>query len=82
MVRDLFSGPELRFLHFCEIEIREKILMLKVSALGPDGSLGVADSVAIAKSGEGETHLIQPLLRGRLASTVFIQYVSRGVILP
>lgn len=50
--RDLFAGPELRFFHFCEIEIREKTLMFKVMALGHDGNFSVTDSTLIPESGE------------------------------
>ena len=50
--KDLFTGPELRFLHFCEIEVHEKTLTFKVIAQGPNGDVSVTDSATVAKGGE------------------------------
>jgi len=43
---DLFPGPELRFFHFCEIELSDRTLAMKVSRLGPDGTLSTVDQVS------------------------------------
>ncbi|RPJ01940.1 MAG: hypothetical protein EHM36_12955 [Deltaproteobacteria bacterium] len=40
---DLFSGPELRFFHFCEIEVHGTKLNYKVLRLEPDGTFTVVD---------------------------------------
>jgi len=43
---DLFFGPELRFFHFCEIELFDRALVLKVSRLEPDGTFSTVDQVS------------------------------------
>lgn len=45
--KDLFSGPSLRFFHFCQVELRRSALVLDVVRLQPDGSFSVADSVTV-----------------------------------
>jgi hypothetical protein len=47
---DLFPGPELRFLHFCEIETKGQGLELRILRLEPHGSFSVADTLTILKS--------------------------------
>ena len=44
---DLFPGPELRFFHFCEIELQGKSLNYRVQRLGPDGTFTVTDPLTI-----------------------------------
>jgi predicted phosphodiesterase len=45
--QDLFSGPELRFFHFCEIESRNDTLYFKVMRLESDGSFANIDPLLI-----------------------------------
>jgi 3',5'-cyclic AMP phosphodiesterase CpdA len=45
--QDFFDGLELRFFHFCEIELQEKGLLFRVWRLEPDGTLTLADSSAL-----------------------------------
>ncbi len=47
--QDLFSGPELRFFHFCEIESRNNTLVFRVLRLQSDETFSVADSFVIPK---------------------------------
>ncbi len=47
--QDIFSGPELRFFHFCEIESRNDTLVFRVLRLESDGTFAVADSFVIEK---------------------------------
>lgn len=47
---DLFDGPELRFFHFCEIELHGKRLLFRVLRLESDRTFTVADSL---ETGEG-----------------------------
>lgn len=44
---DLFSGPERRALHFCQIERRDKALLFSMLRLEPDGSFSLADALTI-----------------------------------
>ena len=48
-VPDLFSGPELRFFHFCEIEAHPNALVFRVLRLEPDERFSVADSFIMPK---------------------------------
>jgi hypothetical protein len=53
---DLLPGPELRFFHFCEIELFDRALVLKVSRLEPDGTFSTVDQVSgtrVLSKGEG-----------------------------
>jgi hypothetical protein len=43
---DLFPGPELRFFHFCEIELYDRILVMKVSRLEHYGTFSTVDQVS------------------------------------
>jgi predicted phosphodiesterase len=45
--QDLFSGPELRFFHFSEIESRSDALIFKVHRLESDGSFATIDPLLI-----------------------------------
>jgi len=45
--QDLFSGPELRFFHFCEIESSNDTLFFKVLRLESDGSFAKIDPLLI-----------------------------------
>jgi 3',5'-cyclic AMP phosphodiesterase CpdA len=47
--QDLFSGPELRFFHFCEIESGNDTLFFKVLRLESDGSFATIDPLTIPK---------------------------------
>ncbi len=47
--KDLFAGPELRFLHFCEIENREDALVFRVLRLELDGTFTVVDPFVIRR---------------------------------
>ncbi len=47
--QDLFSGPELRFFHFCEIESRDDTLSFRVLRLESDGTFTVVDPFIISK---------------------------------
>jgi len=42
---DLFPGPELRSLHFCETELQDSTLFYRVLSLEPDGKFRVIDQV-------------------------------------
>ncbi len=46
---DLFSGPELRFFHLCEIESLNGTLVFRVLRLESDETFTVADSLVISK---------------------------------
>ncbi len=46
---DVFSGPELRFFHFCEVESRNDTLVFRVLRLESDKTFAVADSFVIPK---------------------------------
>jgi len=46
--QDLFSGPELRFFHFCEIENRDDTLIFRVLRLESDESFAIIDPLLIA----------------------------------
>jgi hypothetical protein len=48
-VPDLFSGPGLRFFHFCEIEAHPNALVFRVLRLEPDERFSVADSFILPK---------------------------------
>ena len=48
--KDLFDGPEIRFFHFCEIELQGKKLFFRVLRLESDGTFTIADSI---ETGEG-----------------------------
>jgi len=45
--KDLFPGPELRFFHFCEIELSTTGLIFQAMRLGSDGSFTFADSIRL-----------------------------------
>ena len=45
--QDLFSGPELRFFHFCEIECANDALVFRVLRLESDGSFATIDPLLI-----------------------------------
>jgi hypothetical protein len=47
--QDLFSGPELRFFHFCEIESRNDTLVFRIMRLGSDETFTVVDPLTISK---------------------------------
>jgi predicted phosphodiesterase len=47
--RDLYSGPALRFFHFCEIEIGEGTLQVKVARLEEDETWSVVDPLTISR---------------------------------
>ncbi len=47
--QDLFSGPELRFFHFCEIESRNDTLVFKVLRLDSDKSFATIDPLTIPR---------------------------------
>jgi hypothetical protein len=47
--QDLFSGPELRFFHFCEIEDRDNTLIFRVLRLESDGTFTVVDPLIIPR---------------------------------
>jgi hypothetical protein len=47
--QDLFSGPELRFFHFCEIENGKEALFFKVLRLESDGTFTSVDPLIIPK---------------------------------
>ncbi len=49
--QDLFSGPEIRFFHFCEIESCNDNLVFKVLRLESDRTFAVIDPVIIPKVG-------------------------------
>ncbi len=46
---DLFTGPELGFLHFVEIEIVSSTLEYKVVRLNPDDTFTITDSMQVTK---------------------------------
>jgi hypothetical protein len=48
--QDLFSGPDLRFFHFCEIESRNDTLVFKVLRLESDQTFTVVDPLIIPKN--------------------------------
>jgi predicted phosphodiesterase len=48
--KDLFSGPEIRFFHFCEIETFKDSLKFKVIKLNEDNSFSIADELTIFKN--------------------------------
>ncbi len=48
---DLFSGPELRFLHFCEIDSAPSGLNYKVLRLEPSGAFTVVDPLTTLQAG-------------------------------
>ena len=52
--KDLFPGPELRFFHFCEIEVENKRLVFKVVRLEKDGTFTDVETLVIP-SEEGAT---------------------------
>jgi hypothetical protein len=43
---DLFAGPELRFFHFCEIELSEGSLNFRVHRLESDGTFTIVDPLS------------------------------------
>ena len=47
--QDLFSGPELRFFHFCEIGSRNDTLVFRIIHLDSDETFTVADPLIISK---------------------------------
>jgi predicted phosphodiesterase len=47
--QDLFSGPELRFFHFCEIENRSDALVFRVLRLELDETFSLADPFMVPK---------------------------------
>jgi len=47
--QDLFSGPELRFFHFSEIEDRDDTLIFRVLRLESDGTFTVVDPLIIPR---------------------------------
>jgi 3',5'-cyclic AMP phosphodiesterase CpdA len=44
---DLFPGPELRFFHFCRVEVRGHDLLFSVARLEQDGTFAVADPLTL-----------------------------------
>jgi predicted phosphodiesterase len=48
--QDLFSGPELRFFHFCEIESHNDILIFRVLRIESDETFRVVDPLIIPKT--------------------------------
>jgi 3',5'-cyclic AMP phosphodiesterase CpdA len=44
---DLFEGPEIRFFHFCELEINHNSMHVKVVRLNDNGSFDIADEIDI-----------------------------------
>jgi predicted phosphodiesterase len=46
---DLFPGPELRFLHFCEVEMHDKVLTYRILRLEPNRTFTVVDPLAISR---------------------------------
>ena len=44
---DLFPGPELRFLHFCEVEIHDRVLAYRVLRLESEKTFTIVDPMAI-----------------------------------
>jgi hypothetical protein len=53
--QDLFSGPELRFFHFCEIESCDHTLIFRVLRLESDETFTVVDPFRISKTRDKET---------------------------
>jgi 3',5'-cyclic AMP phosphodiesterase CpdA len=47
--QDLFSGPEIRFFHFCEIESRDDALVFRVLRLESDETFSAVDPFIIPK---------------------------------
>ncbi|MCX7767135.1 MAG: metallophosphoesterase [Candidatus Sumerlaeia bacterium] len=47
--KDYFRGESLRFLHFCEVEITENCLLLKIIKLDNDGTFTCIDEVKLLK---------------------------------
>jgi predicted phosphodiesterase len=45
--KDFFNGPELRFFHFCEIEVRDKDFAFKAVGLEKDGTFSTADTLIV-----------------------------------
>ena len=48
--QDLFSGAELRFFHFCEIEIQDGTLIFKVVSLDSERFFNIVDQLTIVKT--------------------------------
>jgi hypothetical protein len=46
---DLFPGPELRFLDFCEMEIRERALAYRILRLEPDRTFTIVDPMTLPR---------------------------------
>lgn len=44
---DGFNGPELRFFHFCELEIQNDSLVLRVVKLNEDGTFSIAEKLKV-----------------------------------
>ena len=68
--QDLYSGPGLRFFHFCEIEIGETAIHFRVVRLEADGTFTVADPLILPKplpppGGDGKTGEIPVEHHGR-----------------
>jgi 3',5'-cyclic AMP phosphodiesterase CpdA len=49
LYQDLFSGPEIRFFHFCEVENRNDSLVFRVLRLDSDETFSVVDPLIIQK---------------------------------
>jgi 3',5'-cyclic AMP phosphodiesterase CpdA len=49
LYQDLFSGPEIRFFHFCEVENRNDSLVFRVLRLDSDETFSVVDPFIIPK---------------------------------
>ena len=47
--QDLFSGPEIRFFHFCEIENRSDTLVFKIVRLESNGSFVAVDPLLVGR---------------------------------
>jgi hypothetical protein len=47
---DLFSGPERRFFHFCEIKSDHDTLVFRVVRLESDGTFAVVDPFILQKT--------------------------------
>jgi 3',5'-cyclic AMP phosphodiesterase CpdA len=50
---DLFAGAEVRFLHFCELEVVNQSLTLSVVRVDKGGAISIADRLAVPAAGAG-----------------------------
>jgi hypothetical protein len=67
--QDLFSGPELGFFHFCEIEIQKDAIDFNVLRLETDQTFSMVDSVTIPRwecLQESAKQFFRALLKNRL----------------